>query len=103
MERAKRAVLDFDTALTRLQNCAAQKGIDLKVAGSDPLQALNAEATQLQPRAQQRYLHRDPELLSQVMDAAFEIEQATAHTCTEPQGLDLALLLLAREQGGTRP
>jgi tetratricopeptide (TPR) repeat protein len=103
MERARRAALAFDSALTRLQNCAAQKGIDLKVAGGDPLQALYAQAMELQPRAQQRYLGRDSELLSQVMDAAFEIEQGTAHTCGEPQGLDLALLLMAREQGGSRP
>ena len=103
MERARRAVLAFNTALTRLENCAAQRGIDLKAAGGDPLQALYAQATELQPRAQQRYLSRDSELLSQVMDVAFEIEQTTAHTCGEPQGLDLALLLMAREQGGTRP
>jgi len=103
MERARRAVLDFNSALMRLQNCATQRGIDLKAAGSDPLQALSAQATQLQPRAQQRYLSRDSELLSQVMDAVFEMEQSTAHTCGEPQGLDLALLLMAREQGGTRP
>jgi len=103
MERARRAVLDFNFALMRLENCAAQQGIDLKVAGSDPLPALYAQASELQPRAQQRYLSRDPELLSRIMDMAFEIEQATAHTCGEPQGQDLALLLLAREQGGPRP
>ncbi len=103
MERARRAVLDFNSALMRLQNCAAQRGIDLKATGGDPLQALSAQAVQLQPRAQQRYLSRDSELLSQVMDTVFEIEQSTAHTCGEPQGMDLALLLMAREQGGTRP
>ena len=103
MERARRAARAFNTALTRLENCAAQWGIDLKAAGGDPLQALYTQATDLQPRAQQRYLSRDSELLSRVMDAALEIEQTTAHTCGEPQGLDLALLLIAREQGGTRP
>ncbi|HMD85590.1 MAG TPA: tetratricopeptide repeat protein [Terriglobia bacterium] len=102
-ERARRAALDFNSALMRLQKCAAQRGIDLKATGGDPLQALSAQAAQLQPRAQQRYLSRDSELLSQVMDTVFEIEQSTAHTCGEPQGLDLALLLMAREQGGTRP
>jgi hypothetical protein len=103
MERARRAAQNFTFALTRLQSCAAQKGVDLKAAESDPLQALSARATQLQPRAQLRSLSRDSVLFSQVMDAAFEIEQATAHTCGEPQGPDLALLLLAREQGGARP
>ena len=103
LERARRAVQDLNSALTRLESCAAQKGIDLKAAGNDPLQALYAQATQLQPHAQQQYLSRDSELLSQVMDVAFGMEQATAHACGEPQGTDLALLLLAREQGGTRP
>jgi tetratricopeptide (TPR) repeat protein len=103
MERARRAVLAFNAALTRLQNCAVQRGIDLKATGGGPLQARYAQATELQPRAQQQYLNRDSELLSQVMDVVFGIEQATTHTCGEPQGTDLALLLMAREQGGTRP
>ena len=102
-ERARRAVTDFDSALTRLQNCAAQKAIDLKRAGGDPLQTLSAEAAGLQPRAQPQYLSRDSELFSQVMDVVFGIEQATAHTCGEPQGVDRALWLLGREPGGTRP
>jgi tetratricopeptide (TPR) repeat protein len=103
MERGRRAALDFASALTRLQNCAAQKGIDLKAEGEDPLQELYAQATPLQSRAQQLYLSRDSELLSQVMDSAFEIEEASAHACGEPQGSDLALLLIARQQGGSRP
>jgi hypothetical protein len=103
IERGRRAALDFNSALTHLQNCAAQRRIDLKAPGNDPLQELSSQATMLQPRAQQRYLSRDSELLSQVMDAVFEMEQATAHACGEPHGADLALLLIAREQGGTRP
>jgi hypothetical protein len=42
-------------------------------------------------------------LLSQTMDLVFEVEQATAQACGEPGGTDLALLLMAREQGGSRP
>jgi tetratricopeptide (TPR) repeat protein len=102
-ERARRAVLVFNTAFTRLENCAAAKRIDLKAAGGDPLQVLYERAAGLQPHARRSTLSRDSELLSQVMDAAFEIEQATQHICSEPQGQDLALLLLARQQGGARP
>jgi tetratricopeptide (TPR) repeat protein/predicted nucleic acid-binding Zn ribbon protein len=102
-ERARRAALAFDSAQKRLQNCAAQRGIDLQGEGADPLRGLFAQATELQPRAQPRYLRGDSQLLSRVMDVAFEIEQATAHSCGEPQGADLALLLMGREQGGTRP
>jgi len=68
LERARRATLAFDSAISRLQSCASQKGIDLKAAGSDPLQALYAETTDLQPRAKERYLSSDSALLSQVMD-----------------------------------
>jgi tetratricopeptide (TPR) repeat protein len=104
-ERARRAALAFDTALTRLQNCATQRGVDLSAplaqagAGSAPLQNLYAQATKLKPRVKELNLRRDSELLSNTMDVAFEIEQTAAHACGAPQGPDLALLLIAREQG----
>jgi tetratricopeptide (TPR) repeat protein len=102
-ERARRAILDFNTAFARLQSCATQKGIDLKATGGDPLQTLYTQATGLQPRVDEQDLNGDSELLAQTMDAVFEIEQASAHACGEPKGTDQALLLLAREQGGVRP
>jgi tetratricopeptide (TPR) repeat protein len=103
MERARRSGLDFNTALARLKGCAAQKGIDLEAAGGDPLQTVYAQASELQPRTQPQNLSNDTELLSQTMDLVFEIEQATAQACGEPEGTDQALLLMAREQGGSRP
>jgi tetratricopeptide (TPR) repeat protein len=102
-ERARRARQAFDQAMTRLQACAAQRGVDLKGTGSGPLQTLYAQATGLQPRVQQRRLSRDSELLSNTMDLVFEIEKAASQACGEPQGLDLALLLISREQEGARP
>lgn len=101
-ERASRAALDFNTAFARLQSCAVQKGVDLKVRGGDPLQILYSQAAPLQLHAQEEDLRRDSELLSQVMDVTFEIEQTTARSCGEPQGMDMTLLLMAREPGGTR-
>ncbi len=103
MERGRRAATDFSLAMAHLQDCAAQRGIDLKANGSDPLQTLHGMALDLQPHAQQSTLSRDAEVLSEVMDAAFAMEQASAHACGEPQGQDLALLLIAREQGGAHP
>ncbi len=101
-ERAQRAELDFNTALERLQTCATQKGTDLKTTGGDPLQILYSQVAPMQLRAREEDLSQDSELLSQVMDATFEIEQTTAHLCGEPQGMDMTLLLMARESGGTR-
>jgi tetratricopeptide (TPR) repeat protein len=102
-ERARRARQAFDQAMTRLEACATQRGIDLKAAGGDPLQTLYAQATTLRRRVLQRSLSRDSELLSNTMDLVFEIEKAASQGCGEPQGLDLALLLIAREQEGARP
>jgi tetratricopeptide (TPR) repeat protein len=102
-ERAQRARKAFDQAMTRLEACAAQRGIDLPAASGDPLQTLYAQATTFQPRMRQRTLSRDSEWVSNTMDLVFEIEKAASQGCGEPQGLDLALLLIAREQEGARP
>ena len=102
-ERARRAALDFDRAVARVQSCAGQKGIALSAGGGDSLSALYAKSQALQPRAQLKDLSHDPELLSQLMDTVFEIEQATARACGEPHGVDLSLLLMAQAQGESRP
>ncbi len=103
MERGRRAATDFSIAMAHLQGCAAQRGIDLNANGSDPLQTLHSAALDLQSHSQQSTLSRDAEMLSKIMDATFAMEQASAHACGEPQGQDLALVLIAREQGGAHP
>jgi len=102
-ERGQRAREAFDQAMTRLEACAAQRGIDLQSAHDDPLHTLYAQATTFQPSMRQRSLSRDSELLSNTMDLVFEIEKAASQACGEPQGLDLALVLIARQQEGGRP
>ena len=102
-ERAQRTLRAYAQAMERLETCAVQRGIDLKVKGTDALQTLAARASALEPRVRERNLSRDPELLSSTMDLVFEIEQTASRECGKPQGSDLALLLIAREQGGARP
>jgi len=102
-ERGQRAREAFDQAMTRLEACAAQRGIDLQSAHDDPLHTLYAQATTFQPSMRQRSLSRDSELLSNTMDLVFEMEKAASQVCGEPQGLDLALVLIARQQEGGRP
>jgi len=102
-ERAQRAREVFDQAMTRLEACAAQRGIDLQSAHGNPLQTLYAQATTFQPSMRQRSLSRDSELLSNTMDLVSEMEKAASQVCGEPQGLDLALVLIARQQEGRRP
>jgi tetratricopeptide (TPR) repeat protein len=103
MERARRAARDFSSAVARLKTCAERKKIDLSSEGKGSFAILERQVQHLQPRAKPGFLSADADLLSRVMDAAFEIEQATAQACGEPEGSDLALLLLSREQGEIRP
>ena len=39
----------------------------------------------------------ETDLPDTLMDIAFQIEQQTAVTCGQPQGLDLAILLISQE------
>ena len=100
-ERASRALLAFNQSLQRLSVCAAARGVsfDNKQQQSD-LQKIHALALALQPQARERNLARNPDLVLKVTDMAFEIEKVTERACGEPQGMDLALLLLSRVQEG---
>jgi tetratricopeptide (TPR) repeat protein len=102
-EKARRAEIDFETAVARLKDCGSQKGIDVTSQGSDPLQILYAQTSELQPAAKPHDPNPESETVSQTMDAVFEIEQTTARTCGEPRGMDSALSLIAREQGVAHP
>ena len=74
-ERARRARQAFDQAMTRVEACATQRGIDLKAAGGDPLQTLYAQATTFRHRVRQRSLSRDSELLSDTMDLVLKLKR----------------------------
>jgi tetratricopeptide (TPR) repeat protein len=102
-ERAQRARQAFGQAMTRLEACALLRGINLQATGGDPLQSLYAQATALQPSMRQRSHRRDSEWVANTMDLVFGIEKSASQACGEPQGLDLALLLIGREQEGPRP
>jgi tetratricopeptide (TPR) repeat protein len=102
-ERERRARQAIDQAMARLEACAAQRGIDLQAAGGDVLQRLYAQAIAIRLTMPQRSPSRDSEWVSNTMDLVFEIEKAATQACGEPQGLDLALVLIAREQEGARP
>jgi tetratricopeptide (TPR) repeat protein len=100
-ERASRALSAFKQSLERLHQCAAARGVsfDNGPQQSD-LQQLHAQSAALQPQVNARNLSRDSDLLLKAADTAYQIEQITERVCGEPQGLDLALLLLSRIQEG---
>jgi tetratricopeptide (TPR) repeat protein len=59
------------------------------------MQQLYRQAAQLQPRVRSYKLERDPQSAEPVMGVVSRIETVTAQQCGAPQGVDLALLLLA--------
>jgi tetratricopeptide (TPR) repeat protein len=103
VERAQRVRRDFAQATTRLESCAAQRAIDLHGANADPLQEAYARASALRETMRKPALPRDSEWAANTMDVVFAMEKSAAQTCGEPQGLDQAILLIAREQEGARP
>jgi predicted Zn-dependent protease len=100
-ERATRAIQAFTQSMARLKACAAARGVSFEHGPQESdLQKVNALALALRPKVRERNLARDPDLLLKVTDMAFEIEKVTERACGEPQGMDLALLLLSRAQEG---
>jgi predicted Zn-dependent protease len=98
-ERAARALQAFAQSMTRLSDCAKARGVSFENGPQQAdLQKTHALALALRPKVRERSLARDADLLLKVTDMVFEIEKVTERACGEPQGLDLALLLLSRSQ-----
>jgi hypothetical protein len=100
-ERASRALRAFAQSMQRLNECAAARGVSLDSSQQQSdLQNVHTLASALQPKVRERNLAHDPDLLLKATDMAFEIEKVTERACGEPQGVDLALLLLSQVQEG---
>jgi tetratricopeptide (TPR) repeat protein len=109
-ERNRRLAAAFDVAGQRLTSCAQQKGIDLetvKPAGSSqsppvspasPLATLESRWLATKPDIRRLRYAEENDLPDVIMDLVFSIEQQTAQDCGEPQGVNRALLLIARNR-----
>jgi predicted Zn-dependent protease len=103
-ERAARAVRAYGQAATRLEICAEKRKevIGGPEAGGE-IQALTERVRAIRPKVRAGSLVRDSDLLMQTTDLVFEVEQAAERECGPATGLDLALLLLARQREGAEP
>jgi tetratricopeptide (TPR) repeat protein len=97
-ERNRRVRIAYGQALSRLQSCAAKPSSASGDAAA--LAALQSQAESLKPALAPEKLRRDPELLRSAMELISKIEEATSLRCGEPEGLDRALLLIARKHRG---
>ena len=95
-ERNRRIIAAFSQAEDRLTECAQKTGINLTPASGStpatPLSSLQSRWTAVKPDLAQLRSPAETDLPDAIMDVVFQIEQQTAATCGQPQGLDLALL-----------
>jgi tetratricopeptide (TPR) repeat protein len=99
-ERNRRITAAFTEAEDRLTTCAKNAGINLEATANpqaSPLPGL--QARWLLAKADLKLLRSPAEtdLPDAIMDVVFQIELQTAATCGQPQGLDLALLLISQK------
>lgn len=100
-DRRRRVILAFQHALARLQACARSRGENLQAPNPQTgLQKAFASAMKLKPQVNEQAFRRNPDLQDSAMGLVFQIEQTAAQECGPPQGVDLALLLIASKNGG---
>jgi len=98
-ERNRRITAAFTQAEARLTQCAQQTGVDLTAATpAQPLSSLQSLWTHTQPDLARLRSPAETDLPDAIMDVVLQIEQQTAATCGQPQGLDLALLLISQKR-----
>jgi len=108
IERNRRIANAFAHAGERLRSCAASKRIALITGDtkqddnilslSSDLPAMWARWQVAQPDIQHIGAPSKGDLPDTLMDLVFEIERRTATLCGEPEGVDLALLLISRDR-----
>jgi len=97
-ERGRRAGAAWRAALARLAACSvAPEGAPPPGAGPAAAESLRLRLEDRRPPSGAA-LARDPDLREEVMERVFEVETWAARKCGEPQGVDLALTLLARRR-----
>jgi len=99
-DRGKRVSTVYVQAGARLQQCAAQKQIQLQVVPpTSDLQLLYSDWNRNSSQLSQ--LARDPDIRDFMMDLAFRIEAATASECGQPTSdSDWAIQMLSRYGDG---
>jgi tetratricopeptide (TPR) repeat protein len=105
-ERNRRIAIAFAHVGERLKSCAQSKNIDLAAnagnGGANPsandLPSLWARWQAARPLLRRLNAPSHADLPDTLMDLILQIEQQTAQQCGEPSGVDLALLLSARDR-----
>jgi len=98
--KARKAATALSVATSRLQQCATQARQSLTATPSQTqLQKAFAGSKELAADGRWQNIAKHPDTVDEVMGHAFEMENASAASCGEPEGADRALWLLGRSRG----
>jgi tetratricopeptide (TPR) repeat protein len=98
-ERNRRISAAFEQAEARLSRCTTQKRADLNATSGPPqLDILQSRWAAMKPDLARLRSPAETDLPDSIMDIVFQIEQQTAALCGQPQGPDLALLLISQKR-----
>jgi len=98
--KARRAADALSLAGKRLQECAGQENQSILVTPPQtPLQKAFANSKELETIGSLQYIEKHPETVEDVMAHVFEMENAAAQACGNPQDKDRALWLLGHIRG----
>jgi tetratricopeptide (TPR) repeat protein len=99
-ERRHRIAAAFQQAGERANQCLESIDQNSAATTEDPLRTLRAHWVGLEPNMRHDARSADASALDDAMENVIQIEQAAQARCGQPQGLDLALLLIARNREG---
>jgi tetratricopeptide (TPR) repeat protein len=100
-EKAKRTAEAIAVAQARANACERQNGSTPSPgASTSALASAMTKSSQNAADWTARNLRKYPERIEPAMSSVFEIEDAAAGQCGEPQGADYALWLIGRSRGG---
>ncbi|HET7101064.1 MAG TPA: tetratricopeptide repeat protein [Terriglobia bacterium] len=101
-ERDRRTIAAFQQALSRLQQCAQSRGVDLQSQPeSGPLAGIYSSVKNMQPKVTRKNLRRNPDLITNVMDLVMQMEETAQQACGTPPPPDQALLMISHTRGIT--
>lgn len=93
-ERERRLLADFNQAAQHLLGCLAQQAAPVNTT---LLKSVQEKLDALRPLLTPAHLKSDPNLSTNALELIYEAEDATSRSCGQPQGFDMALLLIAQE------
>jgi len=102
VERRRRIAAAFQQAGERASQCLQSQSVDLTATATpaNPLRDLRTRWVELERGMRRDAMRANDNTLDDAMGNAIDIEQVAQQQCGRPQGLDLALLLIARNREG---